>query len=159
MRTPLIILSLAIIGCGGKTGPDDPLTGTWSNAACYGRTGLPDNVQSCSTTLNFARELTFELVYIERAPPASSVTPGCLTTHIVSGQTWSEGIKNNAQTLTLMGGGKPTVAVPGCVHDTDDKGQTADASVTVAPGDLAYAINGKALTISTGSLIGTYTHD
>ena len=141
MRIPLLILAVAVSACGAKSSTDDPLTGTWSNTTCYQQTGLPDNVESCATSLTFTADLKFTLVYTEQAPPASAVTPRCLTTHKVTGQTWSEGIKNNAQTLSLAGAGKATVSVTGCVHDSDNKGETTDTATSVAPGDMVYAIN------------------
>jgi hypothetical protein len=118
---------------------------------------MPANVQTCGVSLTFTAGLTFSLSATEQAPPASATTPRCLTTHTITGQTWSEGIKNNAQTLTIAGTGTATVNVTDCVHDSDDSSSTADTATAVVPGDMAYSINGNTLAISAGSLAGTYT--
>lgn len=158
MRTSLITLALSFtLGCGGKSSTDDPLTGDWTSTVCYGQAGLPDNVKSCETKLTFTSDLNFSLVYVEHSPPASAVMAHCDTTHRVTGQKWSENIKNNQQTLTITGAGVAKVTVDNCVNGPDNKGEKDDPDVAVLPGDMAYAINGKALNVSSGSLTGAYT--
>jgi len=155
MRKLSLVVCLVAVGC-GNAGTDDPLTGTWKNDTCFQQPVQPTNVQACSTSLVFTSDLKFSLVTTEQIKSAEAVSPRCLTTHEAKGQTWSVGITDNKQSVTIAGSSTSNYKLTDCVRSEDNKGSTPD-TISVLPGVIPYSINATTLTISSGTLQGTYT--
>jgi hypothetical protein len=145
-----VAMLLAVAGCGGE----DPLTGTWSNSTCFGSASTPAGIKSCTTALTFTTDLAFSLKAEQFSEPATAMAPGCTTTRLVEGQTWS----TDGDTYTLAGTGKPTMARSSCVNATDEFKAVATTDVAVPTGGSAYVITANSLSITSGPLAGTYTN-
>ena len=141
---------LAVAGCGG----DDALTGTWNNTACFGSKMTPAGIKECKTALTFADDLTFSLKAEQFSEPATATAPGCTTTRMVEGQTWS----TDGTTVTVEGTAKATLARSSCVNSTDEIKAGPTTDIGVAPGGAQYVITDNSLTIASGPLSGTYTN-
>jgi hypothetical protein len=146
-------LSVAMVFAGVGCGGDDPLTGSWTNTACFGAKATPDGVKSCTTTLSFTNELAFSLKSEQFSEPATAVAPGCTTTRLVEGQSWS----TDGDTFTLAGGGKATLARSSCVNATDEFPATTTTDIAIPSAGSGYVITDNSLTIAAGLLAGTYT--
>jgi hypothetical protein len=144
-----VALAFAAAGCGG----DDPLTGTWTNTACFGVKATPEGIKSCSTELTFTADLAFSLKAKAFSEPATAMAPGCTTTRSVDGQTWS----TDGTSFTLEGDGKATTERSSCVNATDEFKSMATTDIAVASRASGYVITDNSLTISAGDLAGTYT--
>lgn len=142
-------MALVGLGCGG----DDPLTGTWSNSECYGSKALPEGIKSCSMEVTFNADLTFSLKTEQLSEPATAVAPGCTTTRLVAGQTWS----TDGSTYDLAGTGKATLERSSCVNNTDELKAAPTTDITIPTGRSGYTITDTSLTIASGALAGTYT--
>ena len=147
-------LSVAMVFAGVGCGGDDPLTGTWSNDSCFGAKTTPEGVKSCKTSLTFSNELAFELKAEQLSEPATAVAPGCTTTHLVKGQTWS----TDGTTFTLDGSGDATMERTSCVNAADELKAAPTTAITAPRGDSGYVITDNSLTIAAGPLAGTYTN-
>lgn len=148
------VLSLA--GCGGS-GPDDPLTGTWSNKACYGAESTPSDIAECGVELTFTDDLEIELKADWVSLPATSTHPRCTTTKRVTGQRWSTRQEADSQILTVTGSGTATIERADCVNTEDDLTAEPTSDISIPSGDAKYQITGGKLTILAGGLAGTYT--
>lgn len=144
-----VALAFAAVGCGGE----DPLTGTWTNTACFGVKATPAGVKSCSTELTFTADLGFSLQAKAFSEPATAMAPGCTTTRSVTGQTWS----TDGETFTLVGKGKATTERSSCVNASDEIKVVSTTDIAVAASASGYVINSNSLTIAKGDLAGTYT--
>jgi hypothetical protein len=146
---------LALAGCGGTD--DDPLSGTWSNTACFGSESTPADISRCTTALTFTTDLGVEFKAEWFSLPATAMYPRCTTTRQVTGQTWSTEAVASADTLTVTGSGRATIARANCVNMTDDLLATTTADIAIPTGDISYQINNRTLSIMSGTLTGTYT--
>jgi hypothetical protein len=144
-----VALAFAAAGCGG----DDPLTGTWTNTACFGEKATPAGIKSCSTELTFTADLAFSLKAKAFSEPATATAPGCTTTRSVDSQTWS----TDGETFTLAGNGKATTERSSCVNASDEFKAVTTTDIAVAAGASGYVITDNSLTIAKGDLAGTYT--
>lgn len=152
-----IVVSLAAllvfsIGCGGK-GPDDPITGTWANGACFGDTTMPPDIQTCKLSLRFDADLSFTLIDARQSLPATAVNPRCNAIRTVTGMTYST---NSMGTLTLSGSSASTLERKDCANDADNQPAMADTRDSVAAGPISYSIKDRTLSITTGQLLGEY---
>ena len=141
-------LVFAVAGCGG----DDPLTGTWSNTACYGLSGPPEGIENCTTSLSFTTDLAFSLETKQFSKPATAVNPGCTTLLAVKGQTWS----TDDTSFTLEGSAVATMERSSCVTAADESKAAMTTDIKAPTGSAAYAITDQTLTIAKGPLAGTY---
>lgn len=163
MMLPRMILglslcgALALAGCGTGSGADDPLTGSWSNATCYGSTSTPSDVASCSVTLSFTATLDVELTAAWISMPATAMYPGCTTTKRVSGQRWSTDAASPTATLTVTGDGGSTVERTSCVNAADNLAAMATTDISIPSGDTEYQIVDGKLTILSSNIAGTYS--
>ena len=147
------MLALSLAGCGGSS---DPLAGTWSNPTCYGSDTTPADIEECSVALTFTDALAIELQADWLSLPATANYPGCTTTELVTGQTWSTEAGKDSDTLTVSGAGTSTVERNGCVNDSDNMDPTATSEISIPNGDIEYQISGNTLTIIDSTLAGTY---
>lgn len=150
---PLAALLVLSIGCGGK-GPDDPITGTWSNANCYGDTTMPADIQSCKLSVRFDADLSVTLINSRQSLPATATFPRCITNRTVSGMKYST---DNMGTLTLTGSSMSTLERKECANVADNQATMADTRDSLSAGKISYTITTKTLTITSGQLTGEYT--
>ena len=143
---------LALSGC-ESSGPDDPLTGTWSNTSCFGSTTTPADVEKCTTALTFTTGLDIELKAVWFSMPATATNPRCTTTREVTGQKWS----TDAATFTVTGSGSATIKRTNCVNQTDDLSASPTSGISIPGGGARYQISNNTLTVLSGDLAGTYT--
>jgi hypothetical protein len=144
-----VTMMLIGAGCGG----DDPLTSTWSNTTCFGSATMPEGIKDCKTTLTFNADLTFSLQAQQFSEPATATNPGCTTTRLIEGQTWS----TDGTSFTLASTGKATMERTSCVNATDENKPVATTDIAVPTGRAEYVITDTSLTIASGALKGTYT--
>ena len=154
MLMSLTALCLASIGCG--KGPDDPLTGTWSNTACFGDTQQPDDIQSCSTKLRFDADLTLTLTDTRQSLPATAVYPRCTATRAVKGLRYST---DSEGTVTLTGTTSSTLVRQDCSNAADNQSEIADTRDSVPAGTSRYSITNRTLSLTTGPLSGEYQRE
>jgi hypothetical protein len=147
-----VLLFAFATGCASS----DPLAGTWSNATCYGSDSTPEDVENCSTALTFTDELEVELRAEWTSLPATANYPGCITTKLVTGMTWSTARSGDHEVLTVEGTGVATMGRSGCVNATDDLEPSTTSTIDLPSGDIDYQITDGALTILTGDLVGIY---
>jgi hypothetical protein len=150
----VLVALLALAGCSGA--PQDPLTGTWSNASCFGASSTPADISSCTVELTFTASLDVSLQATWLSMPATAVLPGCTTTKLVTGQTWSTRSGVNMEIFTVAGTGMSTTERTGCVHATDDQMPTPVTDISIDEGDTDYQLAGGSLTVLQGDLSGTY---
>lgn len=148
---PLAAL-LAITGCGGK-GPDDPITGTWSNAVCFGDETMPSDIQSCELGLRFDADLKFTLIDSRQSLPATAVYPRCSAIRTVTGMAYST---DNMGKLTLSGSSASTLERKACVNASDNQSPMPDSRDSVEAGAISYSIKDKTLSLTSGRLRGEY---
>lgn len=154
-RLPILLVLTALVtttGCASS----DPLAGTWSNATCFGMDATPADIESCAVTLTFTDALDVELQPDWVSLPATANYPGCTTTKLITGQTWSTRHASTLEVLTVSGNGSATVERTGCVNATDDMAATATATISLSPGDSNHQLTDGSLTFLTGDLVGTY---
>ncbi len=151
IAVPLAAL-LSLIGCGGK-GPDDPLTGTWANATCFGDENMPSDIQSCELSVRFETDLKFTLIDTRQSAPATAVYPRCSAIRTVTGMTYST---DGAGKLTLNGKSASTLERKACVNDADNQAAMADSRDSVSAGSISYSIKDKTLSLTSGPLRGDY---
>ena len=150
--------ALALTGCNGIGGSaSDPLTGTWSNATCFGSTSTPTSIASCSVALTFTADLDVSLTATWLSMPATAMYPGCTTTEQVTGQQWSTNDAMPTETLAVTGTGTATKERTGCVDSADDMASTPTSDISIPSGDTQYQIVGSELTILSGDIAGTYS--
>lgn len=147
-------LSVAMVFAGVGCGGDDALTGTWSNDSCFGMKTMPEGIKSCKTALTFTNELTFELKAEQVSEPATAMAPGCTTTRLIQGQTWS----TDGTSFTLEGTGKATMERTSCVNVTDELKAAPTSDIAIPKDRSGYVITDNSLTIAAGPLAGTYTN-
>ena len=152
-----LVGALALAGCGSTGSAVDPLTGTWSNATCFGSTSAPSDIASCSVALSFTADLNFELTAAWVSMPATSMYPGCTTTKRVTGQQWSTDGATPTGTLDVAGAGTATVERSGCVNSVDDLQAMPATDISIRPGNMQYQIVDGKLTILSSDLAGSYT--
>lgn len=145
---------LALQGCGNGVA-DDPLTGTWTNTTCFGTDSTPADVASCTVTLTFSDGLDIQLQATWISLAATATNPGCTTTRLVQGQTWSADHEEN--TFTVSGDGEATLERSDCVNAEDNQAASATTDIAIPSGDTTYSISGDTLTVTTGALQGTYS--
>ncbi len=150
-----LLASFALAACGGTDAVDDPLAGTWTNSECFGASSKPADIESCSTELTFtdALDITLQTEWISLA--ATATNPGCTTTKIASGQTWSASHADG--TFTVSGDGSATMERSNCVDPADDSSAESTTDIAIPSGDHDYEISGDTLTIKSGALQGVYT--
>ena len=154
----MLALQLAILAAGCATnGPDDPLTGTWSNTSCYGSATMPVDIQACGTAISFSADLSITLVDTRQSLPATAVYPRCTATRRETGQRFSTARGANGMTLTVSSGGTSTLERSGCANDADNRAAMADSVDSIPVGVTAYQLSGNTLMIAGGSLAGAYT--
>ncbi len=159
-RTMLFAPLLALLGSGGCTinGPNDPLTGTWTNTSCYGSGSMPVDIQSCSLSLAFGADLSIVLTDQRQALPATLIYPRCTTTRRVSGQQYSTSNGASASMIvTVSGNGTSTVERTGCANPSDNAAPAPDSVDSIPNGGTTYEISASVLTIPTGPLAGHYS--
>lgn len=152
----LVAIVLSMTGCGIGDSSDD-LAGTWSNTTCYGSTSTPADIEECSVSLTFTDALTMELQADWLSLPATAEHPGCTTTKLVTGHTWSTLEEKDYDVLAVAGEGTSTIERSGCVYDEDNMDPTGTSDISVPNGDVNYQISGDTLTILSSGLEGTYT--
>jgi len=148
------LLAASLAGCGNGV-TSDPLAGTWSNQSCFGTSSKPADIESCSIALTFSEDLSIMLEARWISLAATATNPGCTTTRMVVGQTWSA--DHGADTFTVSGTGEATTARTDCVNDVDNQEAVATKEIGIPLGDTDYEINGDTLTVSSGALAGKYT--
>ncbi len=147
---------LASAGC-AINGPNDALTGTWTNTSCYGSTDMPADIQSCSISLAFASDLSVSLTDVRQSQPATALYPRCTTTRRVTGQRYSTSDPaNTSRTVTITGTGTSTLERTGCANATDNAAPVADSADSIPSGPMAYELSADILTLPAGSLAGHY---
>lgn len=152
----LSLMSLfAIAGCSSSDADTDPLTGTWSNTSCYGVPSKPADIESCNTELTFGDDLNIELKAERISLAATSTTPGCTTTRLITGQQWST--DHAAETFTVTGSGAATIERTDCINETDNMDATATTDVSIPREDTKYTLSGDTLSVKSGPLAGAYT--
>jgi hypothetical protein len=149
-----LVSLIAMAGCGNGV-EDDPLAGTWSNTDCYGVSSKPADIESCNTELTFGNDLTIELTAERISLAATSITPGCTTTRLVTGQQWST--DHGRDTFTVTGDGAATIERTNCVNEADNMEATATTDVSIPNGDSIYTLSGDTLSVKSGLLAGAYT--
>jgi hypothetical protein len=150
------LATVAALAAGCANGPNDTLTGRWTNTSCFGATAMPADIQSCSISLTFAADLSVTLVDTRQSQPATAVYPRCTTTRRVVGPQYSTS-NSGATIVTIAGPSTSTVERSGCANETDNTAAIADTVNTIPVGAIAYTLSGSALTFSSGPLRGTYT--
>jgi hypothetical protein len=156
ISAPILLAVIAVAGC-GSSAAEDPLTGTWSNTTCYGTTSTPADISSCTVALTFTAGLDISLQATWLSMPATATHPGCTTTELVTGQTWSTmSGDNDMQVFTVSGAGTSTTARTGCVNMTDDLMPTPTTDISITEGDTDYQLSSGSLTVLAGPLAGTY---
>ncbi len=161
MKTNMLIAglslagSLAISGCNEDVvATQDPLEGSWSNDGCFGVEGTPADVESCTVTVEFSAELDVTVTATWVSLAATQNLPGCTTTRVVTGQTWSADHTTNE--VTLSGKPEATIERSSCVKEADNLAAVATSDIEVLSGSARYEVNADALTIVSGSLAGSY---
>ena len=149
---PLSALLVLSLGCGGK-GPDDPITGTWGNATCFGDASMPADIQTCKLSVRFDADLSVTLIDSRQSLPATSVFPRCIAERTVTGMKYST---NNMGTLTLTGSSTSTLARTNCANEADNQAKMADTRDALNPGTLTYSIAAKTLSITAGQIVGDF---
>lgn len=148
---------LATAGC-AINGPNDALTGTWTNSDCFGSPAMPADIQSCSISLAFASDLSVSLTDTRQSQPATALYPRCTTTRRVTGQQYSTSDPaSNSRTVTITGSGTSTLERTGCANSTDNAAPTADTADSIPSGALGYELGADILTFATGPLAGHYS--
>lgn len=151
-----IFAVLATVGCGN--GPDDALTGTWTNTSCYGSAVMPANIQRCSLQLAFGADLTVTLIDSRQSQPATQMYPRCTITRRVSGQRYSTSDGTSSRmTVTITGVGMATLERSGCANPDDNVGAMSETFDAVPNGPITYQLNADTLTITAGPLAGSYS--
>jgi len=150
-----LLASFGLAACGSTDAVDDPLAGTWTNAECFGVSSKPADIESCSTELTFtdALEISLQTEWVSLA--ATETNPGCTTTRIASGQTWSTSHADG--TFTVSGNGSATSERSNCVDPADDSPAASTTDIAIPSGDQDYELSGDTLTITSGALKGVYT--
>ncbi len=148
-----LLTLLASTGCRSS----DPLAGTWANETCYGSASMPDDVESCEVALTFTDGLEVSLAAEWVSLPATADFPGCITTNVVSGQTWSTQPEGDHDVLTIDGAGTATTERNGCVNAEDNLEPTETTSIALAAGETDYELSGNVLTLLEGDLAGSYS--
>jgi hypothetical protein len=151
-----IVAALALGGC-MSNGPNDPLTGTWSNTTCFGSTSTPPDIAKCSVALTFTPALTIELDAQWISLPATATYPRCTIARQVTGQHWSTEQATSSETLTVTGSGKATLARANCVNMADNLTAMPTTDISIPSGATEYQISNGKLTILSGDLAGTYS--
>jgi hypothetical protein len=152
-----LLAVFALAGCGSSsTGAVDPLTGTWSNATCFGTASTPPDITSCTVSLTFTASLDVSLTATWLSMPATAVYPGCTTTQVVTGQKWSTRSGTDMEVLTVTGAGSATTARAGCVNMTDNQTATPTTDISIDSGDTGYQLEDGTLTILSSNIAGTY---
>lgn len=153
------LLSLSVVATIAATGcrTSDPLAGTWGNETCYGSETTPTDIESCSVELTFTDSLEMSLAAEWITLPATADLPGCITTTLVTGPTWSTKPKADFDVLQVEGSSEATTERHGCVRPEDDMDPTATTDILIPTGDVNYQISDGTLTILTTDLAGTYT--
>src|SRR5205814_1537261 len=129
MTTRLTILApmFALLAAAGCNGPNDALTGTWTNSSCFGTATMPADIQTCSTSLAFSRDLDLVIRDVRQSQPATANYPRCTSTRTISGQQYSTSNNGGASgTLTLAGDSTSTLERAGCANDSDNSAPVAD---------------------------------
>lgn len=152
----LLGLSLVSLLVASGCSSSDPLSGTWSNDTCFGSDAMPDDIESCEVALTFTDELDVSLAAEWVSLPATADYPGCITTKIVTGQSWSTDAGDNFDVLTIEGSGAATIERAGCVNADDDMDPQATTDISIPSGDIHYQISDGVLTILTSALQGAY---
>ncbi len=150
---PLAALLGLSMGCGGK-GPDDPITGTWANASCYGDATMPSDVQTCKLSVRFDADLSVTLIDSRQSLPATAVNPRCNAIRTVTGMKYST---NNMGTLSFTGTSTSTLERKDCANAADNQPVMSDTRDSLAAGALTYTITAKTLSITAGQIVGEYT--
>lgn len=153
-RTMLMTCAALALGCG--KGPDDPLTGSWVNASCFGDTQQPDDIQSCSTKLRFDADLTLTVTDARQSAPATANYPRCTATRVLKGLRYST---NSQGTVTFTGSTTSTLERRDCANPTDNQNELADTRDAVPPGMSLYSISDRTLTLTSGPLFGDYRRE
>lgn len=157
-RLASFVAVFALAACApAANGPNDALTGTWTNSTCFGSSSMPADVQSCSLTLVFGADLTLSLTDTRQSLPATAVYPRCTTTRRVSGQRYSTSDGIGPMRVTIMGDSSSTVERTGCVNSADNQAAMADTVDVVPAGVLSYQLSANNLTISSGPLMGSFS--
>lgn len=152
-----LFAALATAGC-AVNGPNDALTGTWTNTSCFGATAMPADIQSCSITLAFGADLSVAMTDARQSQPATAQWPRCTTTRRVTGQQYSTSNgATNSNTMTITGSSTSTMERTGCANAADNSPPAADSVDSIAPGELNYEISANVLTIPTGPFAGHYS--
>jgi hypothetical protein len=149
-----LVSLLAITACGNGAN-EDPLVDTWSNTSCHGSDSKPADIESCVTELTFADDLSVELKTEWISRSATAENPGCTTTWLVTGQQWST--DHEAGTFTVSGNGSTTKERSSCVNDADDMDATPTTDISIPDGVTTYALSEDTLSVTSGSLEGTYS--
>lgn len=155
VRATLVPLMLLAAACGGN-GPDDPLTGSWSNATCFGDTSQPADIQSCKLTISLERDLTVIVKDSRQSLPATAVNPRCTAIRTMTGLRYST---NSAGTLTFTGTTSSTLVRKDCANMADNLAETADTRDSVSAGSTGYSITDTTLSVSSGQLSGDYLRE
>lgn len=132
----------------------DPLTGDWKGENCFGSAQKPSEVESCSITLSFSKDLDFsmEAAWVNLA--ATQEYPGCTTTKRVTGQKWST--DHDKDTIHITGTSHATMERAKCVDPKDEVQTSSTDDISVPAGDYHYSIDGTTLNIDSGPLKGVY---
>ena len=160
IRTTLFAVILPLLATAGCTinGPNDALTGTWTNTSCYGSPTMPADIQSCSTSVEFGADLSVTVVDSRQAQPATAMYPRCTITRRATGQQYSTSNGTGSlMTVTITGQSTSTIERTGCANATDNAAPAADTFNPIPAGVAPYQISTNMLTISAGSLAGSYT--
>lgn len=153
-RRIMITLCISAVACG--SGPDDPITGSWSNAMCFGDAQQPADIQSCSTRLRFDADLTLTLTDTRQSLPATAVNPRCNAIRVVKGLKYST---DSQGTLSFTGTTTSTLVRRDCANMADDQAEIADNRDSIPAGMSRYSITDRVLSFTTGPLIGEYQRD
>lgn len=153
-RTMLITLAALALACG--KGPDDPLTGSWSNMSCFGDTQQPEDIQSCTTRLRFDADLTVTVTDTRQSAPATANYPRCTATRLVKGLRYST---NSQGTLTFTGSTTSTLERRDCANPADNQSEIADTRDAIAAGMSLYSIADRTLSLTSGPLLGEYRRE
>jgi len=84
--------------------------------------------------------------------PATAAAPGCTTTRVVTGQTWS----TDSSTFVLNGTPKATIERSSCVNNRDELKVGPTTDMDMPTGEAKNTVLEKSLTIESGPLKGTY---
>ena len=79
--------------------------------------------------ITLADDLSFSVKAEELSMPATAAAPGCITTRVVTGQTWS----TDSSTFVLNGTPKATIERSSCVNNRDELkvGPTTDMDMPI----------------------------